>query len=29
MGVPVTYEGWNDEAGEPYNDRWRGDGARG
>jgi hypothetical protein len=29
MGVPVTYEGWNDDAGEPYNDRWRGDGARG
>lgn len=29
MGVPVTYEGWNDDADEPYNDRWRGDGARG
>jgi hypothetical protein len=29
MGVPVTYAGWNDDVGEPYNDRWRGEGARG
>jgi hypothetical protein len=29
MGVPVTFQGWNNGAGEPYNDRWRGAGARG
>jgi hypothetical protein len=29
MGVPVTYQGWNNAVGEAYNDRWRGAGARG
>ncbi len=29
IGVPVTFQGWNDKAKEPYNDRWRGEGARG
>ncbi len=29
MGVPVTFQGWNDAVGDAYNDRWRGDGARG
>jgi hypothetical protein len=29
LGVPPTYTGWSDEAGEAYNDRWRGDGERG
>ena len=29
LGVPVTYAGWHDACGEPYNDRWRGEGQRG
>jgi hypothetical protein len=29
LGVPFTYTGWCDPVGDAYNDRWRGDGARG
>jgi len=29
LGVPVTYAGWLDEVNDAYNDRWRGEGARG
>jgi hypothetical protein len=29
LGVPATYKGWNKSAGDAYNDRWTGGGARG